>query len=90
MGRVPEAVARANDRDLDRAESYVSEARTGEAPNTTRREQCMELSSDVVNRMTVSSDEVNDVTTVPNDLLQFKIPGYVLNRGKYTRHRQSL
>ena len=58
-------------------------------PNRTRRQPCMELSSDVVSTMTVSNDEANKIATVPNNLLQFKIPGYVLNQGKYTRHRQS-
>ena len=80
VGRVPEAIARANDGHHDRAESFVSEAWTGEVPNRTRRQQCMELSSDVVNTITVSSDEAQKIATVPN----------MLNRGKYTRHRQSL
>ena len=41
--------------------------------------------SDVVNTMTVSSDEANKIATVPNDLLRFKVLGCVLNQGKYTR-----
>ena len=83
VGRVPEAVARANDSEHDRVESYVSEAWTGEAPTRARQQQCMELSPDVVNTMTVRSDEANKIATVPNNFFQFKIPGYVLNRGKY-------
>ena len=40
------------------------------------------VSSDVVNTMTVSSDEAKKIATVPNNLLLFKIPGYVLNRNR--------
>ena len=39
----------------------------------------MELSSNIVNTMTVS-DEVNKIETVLNNPLQFKIPVYMLNR----------
>ena len=39
----------------------------------------MELSSNIVNTMTVS-DEVNKIETVFNNPLQFKIPWYMLNR----------
>ena len=34
--------------------------------------------------MTVSSDEANEIATVSNNRLQFKILEYVLNRGKNT------
>ena len=56
----------------------MSEAWTGEAPNSTRQQQCTGLSSDIVSTMAVSH-EANEIVTVLNNSPQFKIPGYVLH-----------
>ena len=77
--RDDQAVVRANVGERDRVKFYMSEALT-----KTRQQQGMEPSSDIVNTMTVSSDEANEIATVSNNPLQFKIPGYVLNRDKNT------
>ena len=44
--RDDQTVVKASDGEHDRIKSNVSEAWTGEAPNRTRRQQLMELSSD--------------------------------------------
>ena len=71
MGRVLEvksrqrddqAVVRASVGERTRVKSYMSEAVT-----RTRQQQCMELSSDIVKTMTVTSDKANEMTTVSNN-----------------------
>ena len=74
----------ASDSEHDRVKSYVSEAWTGEAPNRTRQQQCMELNSVIVNTVIVTG-EINKIATVSNNRLQFKIPGHVLSRNRSTQ-----
>ena len=80
VGRAPEEQShRRDDQAVVRASENVTVSsprrhKPGqrEAFTRTRRQQCKELSSNIVNTMTVS-DEVNKIETVLNNPLQFKI-----------------
>ena len=72
--RDDQAVVRVTDGERDRVETHVLEVCAVGAPTSTRGQQCVELSSDIVNTM-AASDEVNEIATVSNNSLQFKIPG---------------
>ena len=57
------SVVGASDGERDRVESYMSKAWTEEASTRTRQQQCMKLSSHIVNTITVS-DEANEIATL--------------------------
>ena len=75
---------RASDGERDRGKSHMSEAWTGEALNKTRRHQCMDLNSNIVNTVNTTTasdtDDVNKIATAWNNPLQFKIQEYVLSQ----------
>ena len=61
--RDDQSVVRASDGERDHVESYMSKAWTEEASTRTRQQQCVKLSSDIVNMITVS-DEANEIATL--------------------------